>query len=84
MPQAAFFVTVRPFSKNLYRRINRVVAELLWLELVWLVDWWAGVEVLLSEIIQKLFNFWYLFCVLLISFNVGRLLVCIDYLTGIT
>ncbi|KAH7665528.1 lysophosphatidic acid acyltransferase / lysophosphatidylinositol acyltransferase protein [Dioscorea alata] len=43
--QAAFFVTVRPFSKNLYRRINRVVAELLWLELVWLVDWWAGVEV---------------------------------------
>ncbi|KAJ0982343.1 hypothetical protein J5N97_010598 [Dioscorea zingiberensis] len=43
--QAAFFVTVRPFSKNLYRRINRVVAELLWLQLVWLVDWWAGVEV---------------------------------------
>ncbi|KAK1313899.1 1-acyl-sn-glycerol-3-phosphate acyltransferase PLS1 [Acorus calamus] len=29
----------------MYRRINRVVAELLWLELVWLIDWWAGVKV---------------------------------------
>ncbi|XP_074577873.1 1-acyl-sn-glycerol-3-phosphate acyltransferase PLS1-like [Curcuma longa] len=43
--QATFFVTVRPFSKSMYRRINRVVAELLWIELVWLVDWWAGVKV---------------------------------------
>jgi len=29
-------VILRPFSKNLYRRINRMVAELLWLELVWI------------------------------------------------
>ncbi|XP_074571574.1 1-acyl-sn-glycerol-3-phosphate acyltransferase PLS1-like [Curcuma longa] len=43
--QAIFFVTIRPFSKSMYRRINRVVAELLWIELVWLVDWWAGVKV---------------------------------------
>ncbi|TVU24052.1 hypothetical protein EJB05_26446 [Eragrostis curvula] len=43
--QAILFVTIRPFSKNLYRRINRFVAELLWLQLVWLVDWWAGVKV---------------------------------------
>lgn len=43
--QAFFFVLVRPFSKNTYRRINRVVAELLWLELIWLIDWWAGVKV---------------------------------------
>jgi hypothetical protein len=44
--QAILFVTVRPFSKSLqYRRINRFVAELLWLQLVWLVDWWAGVKV---------------------------------------
>ncbi|KAG5555654.1 hypothetical protein RHGRI_006341 [Rhododendron griersonianum] len=28
-----------------WRRINRVVAELLWLELVWLIDWWAGVQI---------------------------------------
>ncbi|GAV63902.1 Acyltransferase domain-containing protein [Cephalotus follicularis] len=43
--QAVCFVLVRPLSKNLYRRINRQVAELLWLELVWLVDWWAGVKI---------------------------------------
>ncbi|XP_076940818.1 1-acyl-sn-glycerol-3-phosphate acyltransferase 2-like [Bidens hawaiensis] len=43
--QAVFFVIVRPFSKNGYRRINRYVVELLWIELVWLVDWWAGVKV---------------------------------------
>lgn len=43
--QATCFVTIRPISKSLYRRINRVVAELLWLQLVWLVDWWAGVKI---------------------------------------
>ncbi|XP_074371616.1 1-acyl-sn-glycerol-3-phosphate acyltransferase 2-like [Apium graveolens] len=43
--QAFFFVLVRPFSKNAYRKINRVVAELLWLELIWLIDWWAGVKI---------------------------------------
>ncbi|XP_061372731.1 1-acyl-sn-glycerol-3-phosphate acyltransferase 2-like [Gastrolobium bilobum] len=43
--QAICYVIVRPVSKNLYRRINRVVAELLWLELVWLIDWWAGVKI---------------------------------------
>ncbi|KAK6127366.1 hypothetical protein DH2020_038877 [Rehmannia glutinosa] len=34
----------QPLSKSTYRRINREVAELLWLELVWVVDWWAGVK----------------------------------------
>ncbi|XVE75649.1 hypothetical protein DITRI_Ditri12bG0110100 [Diplodiscus trichospermus] len=43
--QAVCFVLIRPLSKNTYRKINRVVAELLWLELVWLVDWWAGVKI---------------------------------------
>ncbi|KAF5725485.1 putative lysophosphatidic acid acyltransferase [Tripterygium wilfordii] len=43
--QAVFFVLVRPVSKNLYRKINKVVVELLWLELIWLVDWWSGVKV---------------------------------------
>ncbi|XP_051152570.1 1-acyl-sn-glycerol-3-phosphate acyltransferase 2-like [Andrographis paniculata] len=43
--QALCFVLVRPLSKSTYRRINREVAELLWLELVWLVDWWAGVKI---------------------------------------
>ncbi|KAL8138217.1 hypothetical protein V2J09_004218 [Rumex salicifolius] len=43
--QVTCFILVRPLSKNTYRRINRVVAELLWLELVWIVDWWAGVQI---------------------------------------
>ncbi|KAJ1265539.1 hypothetical protein BS78_08G083300 [Paspalum vaginatum] len=36
--QAVFFVsiTIRPLSKSLYRRINRFLAELLWLQLIWL------------------------------------------------
>ncbi|XP_021281992.1 1-acyl-sn-glycerol-3-phosphate acyltransferase 2 isoform X1 [Herrania umbratica] len=43
--QAVCFVLIWPLSKNTYRKINRVVAELLWLELIWLVDWWAGVKI---------------------------------------
>ncbi|GMH28360.1 hypothetical protein Nepgr_030203 [Nepenthes gracilis] len=43
--QVTCFALVRPLSKNTYRKINRVVAELLWLELVWLVDWWAEVKI---------------------------------------
>ncbi|KAL7092839.1 hypothetical protein ACP275_11G007100 [Erythranthe tilingii] len=43
--QAVCYVLIRPVSKNTYRRINRQVAELLWLELVWLIDWWAGVKI---------------------------------------
>ncbi|XP_043692583.1 1-acyl-sn-glycerol-3-phosphate acyltransferase 2-like [Telopea speciosissima] len=43
--QAFCFILVRPLSKSVYRRINRVVAELLWLELIWLIDWWGGVKV---------------------------------------
>ncbi|KAG6411474.1 hypothetical protein SASPL_129556 [Salvia splendens] len=43
--QAVCFVLIRPLSKSTYRMINKEVAELLWLELVWLVDWWAGVKI---------------------------------------
>ncbi|CAL1353334.1 unnamed protein product [Linum trigynum] len=43
--QAVCFVLIRPLSKSTYRIINRAVAELLWLELVWIVDWWAGVKI---------------------------------------
>ncbi|CAN1354781.1 1-acyl-sn-glycerol-3-phosphate acyltransferase 3 [Linum perenne] len=42
--QAVVFLTLRPFSKSLYRRVNKVVAELLWLELIWLFDWWANLK----------------------------------------
>ncbi|XP_027189608.1 1-acyl-sn-glycerol-3-phosphate acyltransferase 3-like isoform X2 [Cicer arietinum] len=43
--QAIIFVLVRPISRYCYRRINKVLTESLWLELIWLVDWWAGVKV---------------------------------------
>lgn len=43
--QAVLFILVRPFSLSMYRKINRVVAEFLWLELVWLFDWWANIKV---------------------------------------
>ncbi|KAL6540496.1 1-acyl-sn-glycerol-3-phosphate acyltransferase 2 [Orobanche minor] len=43
--QAICYVLIRPISKNTYRRVNREVAEILWLELVWLIDWWAGVKI---------------------------------------
>ncbi|CAI0450028.1 unnamed protein product [Linum tenue] len=43
--QAVTFLLFRPISKALYRRINKVVAEMLWLELIWLVDWWANLKV---------------------------------------
>ncbi|XP_027090338.1 1-acyl-sn-glycerol-3-phosphate acyltransferase 2-like [Coffea arabica] len=43
--QALIFILVRPLSKNLFRRINKEVTELLWLEIVWLFDWWANIKV---------------------------------------
>ncbi|KAK4755416.1 hypothetical protein SAY87_009173 [Trapa incisa] len=43
--QAVCFVIIRPLSKSTYRRINRVIAESLWLELIWLIDWWGDVKV---------------------------------------
>ncbi|XP_021753668.1 uncharacterized protein LOC110719064 isoform X2 [Chenopodium quinoa] len=43
--QAILYVLVRPLSKDMYRKFNKVVTELLWLETVWLFDWWAGVKV---------------------------------------
>ncbi|KAL3611326.1 hypothetical protein D5086_002346 [Populus alba] len=44
--EAVLFILVRPVSKSLHRRINKIVAELLWLELIVLVDWWANLKVL--------------------------------------
>ncbi|KAM1256129.1 hypothetical protein COP1_030396 [Malus domestica] len=43
--QMVCFLLVRPVSKSMYRKINKLVAELLWLELIWLIDWWAGIKV---------------------------------------
>lgn len=44
--QAICFVCVWPISKNIYRTINSVVKELDWLVLLFLIDWWAGVKIL--------------------------------------
>ncbi|XP_007015031.2 PREDICTED: 1-acyl-sn-glycerol-3-phosphate acyltransferase 3 [Theobroma cacao] len=43
--QAVLFVLLRPLSKSLYRRTNKVIVELLWLELIWLIDWWASIKI---------------------------------------
>ncbi|KAL4576902.1 hypothetical protein LXL04_013003 [Taraxacum kok-saghyz] len=43
--QGFFFVLVRPCSKRTYRKINGYLAELLWLEVIWLFDWWAHIKV---------------------------------------
>lgn len=57
--QAVLFLTIRPFSKRLYRQINVFLAELLWLQLIWLVDWWAGIKVciILEQKVNHLFFF---------------------------
>ncbi|KAL4277907.1 hypothetical protein GQ457_03G021210 [Hibiscus cannabinus] len=39
---AVTFVLIWPLSENTYRRINGVALELLLLEIIWLVNWWAG------------------------------------------
>ncbi|XP_050220644.1 1-acyl-sn-glycerol-3-phosphate acyltransferase 3 [Mercurialis annua] len=43
--QAIIFIILRPVSKNLHRKINKVVVELLWLQLIWLLDWWAHIKI---------------------------------------
>ncbi|XP_031114050.1 1-acyl-sn-glycerol-3-phosphate acyltransferase 2-like [Ipomoea triloba] len=43
--QAIVFALVRPISKNLYRTINKEVVEILWLQPVWLFDWWANIKI---------------------------------------
>ncbi|XP_039048484.1 1-acyl-sn-glycerol-3-phosphate acyltransferase 2-like [Hibiscus syriacus] len=43
--QVICYVTIRPMSKSKFRRINGAIAELLWLELVWMMEWWSGFEV---------------------------------------
>jgi len=55
--QAVLFLSIRPLSKSLYRRINRFLAELLWLQLIWLVDWWAGVKVIRNKVEQSKISF---------------------------
>nr|VDD02849.1 unnamed protein product [Brassica rapa] len=43
--QLVLFIFVHPVSRNVYRTINTSVVELLWLQLIWLVDWWAFMKI---------------------------------------
>ncbi|XP_072178491.1 1-acyl-sn-glycerol-3-phosphate acyltransferase gamma-like [Diadema setosum] len=40
-----FTVVVWPFSKQWYRSLNGHIINLLWLQLVWLTDYWSGSKV---------------------------------------
>ncbi|KAJ7286656.1 hypothetical protein O6H91_Y324100 [Diphasiastrum complanatum] len=42
--QALSLIFLLPFSRKAYRIANVMMMEVLWSELVWLVDWWAGVK----------------------------------------
>lgn len=42
--QLVSMVLLLPISRNLYRRVNCVLSEVYWVQLVWLVDWWGGVD----------------------------------------
>ena len=46
--QGACFLIIRPLSKNTYRRIVGAVTEIFFLVMVFLVNWLAGLEVLIT------------------------------------
>lgn len=43
--QVLILIFLLPISRSVYRKANVVLMELLWSELVWLMDWWAGVQI---------------------------------------
>ncbi|KAI5083992.1 hypothetical protein GOP47_0000161 [Adiantum capillus-veneris] len=43
--QVLTLIFLLPISRSIYRKANVVLMELLWSELVWLMDWWAGVQI---------------------------------------
>jgi hypothetical protein len=45
LEQVLSVLLVLPFSRRTYRVINMIMMEALWSELIWLMDWWAGVRV---------------------------------------
>ena len=42
--QLLAYVLLRPFSQRLFRRVNANIAVLFWLQLVWLAEWWANID----------------------------------------
>ncbi|KAL1298428.1 hypothetical protein HN51_042796 [Arachis hypogaea] len=43
--QIVVFILFRPISRNLFRRINNVLTQSLWLELIFLIDWWGAIKI---------------------------------------
>lgn len=43
--QGLTWIFLRPLSRPAYRKANSFLMELLWSELVWLMDWWAKVKI---------------------------------------
>jgi lysophosphatidic acid acyltransferase/lysophosphatidylinositol acyltransferase len=37
---------VLPVSRRAFRITNMIMMETLWSQLIWLVDWWSGVQVI--------------------------------------
>eukprot|EP00043_Microstomoeca_roanoka_P013761 m.135279 g.135279 ORF g.135279 m.135279 type:complete len:438 (-) comp15844_c3_seq2:86-1399(-) len=42
--QLIAFALLRPFSLRLFRYVNAQIAVLFWLQLVWLAEWWANID----------------------------------------
>ncbi|EGD81533.1 hypothetical protein PTSG_02252 [Salpingoeca rosetta] len=42
--QLAAYVLLRPISLSLFRTVNAQIAVLFWLQLIWLAEWWAKID----------------------------------------
>jgi lysophosphatidic acid acyltransferase/lysophosphatidylinositol acyltransferase len=45
MMQLLATLFVLPVSRRAFRIANMIMMETLWSQLIWLVDWWSGVQV---------------------------------------
>ncbi len=46
MMQLLATLFVLPVSRRAFRITNMIMMETLWSQLIWLVDWWSGVQVI--------------------------------------
>lgn len=50
MMQLLATLFVLPVSRRAFRITNMIMMETLWSQLIWLVDWWSGVQVIYSSL----------------------------------
>jgi hypothetical protein len=50
MMQLLATLFVLPVSRRAFRIANMIMMETLWSQLIWLVDWWSGVQVIYSSL----------------------------------